>query len=803
MKKRVKVVVCWLKSRVALIEPGQTAIKGAAIGLIVFTSLLVFLNSILVTYEIGDPWYLLFGLLTLPVATLIGFVGSWMTKEIAKIPRLYRIALIFALPLLFLLVFGEVLLILSLVAVFSLLGASWFSFNKKGFRRLTVPKKVIFCLGLFVGLVGFGVGIYFYAVTGLEVDPIENAAMLSVDKVDTIPGPSPAEPGTFTVKTITYGSGSDLHRPEFGKNVTYNFLTNPVNGVAFLDNWKGFSGWWRTRYWGFDYKTLPLNGRIWYPQGSGPFPLVLVVHGNHSMQDYSDPGYDYLGELLASNGMIVVSVDENFINSSWTDIFSGLEKENDARGWLLLEHLKLWHQWNMDVKHPFFKKIDTQQIALVGHSRGGEAVVHAAMLNDLDFYPDDATIALDYHFNINSLVAIAPVDGQYQPGEHKSELKDVSYFVIHGAQDADVSSFMGSAQYERITFEDTRYHFKAGLYIYGANHGQFNTSWGANDTGNPFLGLLNLKQQLDGKTQLEIAKVYISAFLKATLQGEKKYLPLFLDARKGRTWLPETIYLSQFEDSDHKILASFEEDFDVRTLSVKSGKAKATNLSVWRESEIQLKWDKKGSRAVFIGWDYELEDSLKEEKSKLHVPDSLIASYSLSFDSSVFKLDSTSVLRFAIAESKEDSNPKSSGKWVDNSDENTNDSIEKDSLDTMEESDKNELDNVDTPEEKKAEPPLDFTIQLVDSANQSITFLLSEFSPLQREIPITIWKTDFVKGKSQSEKIFQTFSFNLAKFAKLNPNFSLNKIKSVNLIFDQSSAGVIVVDNFGFGKDFQ
>ena len=27
-----------------------------------------------------------------------------------------------------------------------------------------------------------------------------------------------------------------------------------------------------------------------------PAPLVLVVHGNHGMADYSDPGYAYLGE---------------------------------------------------------------------------------------------------------------------------------------------------------------------------------------------------------------------------------------------------------------------------------------------------------------------------------------------------------------------------------------------------------------------------------------------------------------------------------------------------------------------------
>ena len=59
--------------------------------------------------------------------------------------------------------------------------------------------------------------------------------------------------------------------------------------------------------------------------------------------DAIHPGYGYLGELFASRGFITVSVDENFLNGSWV---GGLEKENDARGWMLLQHLKVWRRWN-------------------------------------------------------------------------------------------------------------------------------------------------------------------------------------------------------------------------------------------------------------------------------------------------------------------------------------------------------------------------------------------------------------------------------------------------------------------------
>lgn len=135
--------------------------------------------------------------------------------------------------------------------------------------------------------------------------------------------------------------------------------------------------------------ALPLQGRVWMPQSApgaeaAPFPLVLLVHGNYEMEVPSDTGYAYLGELLASQGFIVVSVDENFLNGSLADFLNPVTfrfgKENKVRGWLLLEHLTQWKAWNEDAADPLFGKIDMNRIALIGHSRGGEAVAIANAL---------------------------------------------------------------------------------------------------------------------------------------------------------------------------------------------------------------------------------------------------------------------------------------------------------------------------------------------------------------------------------------------------------------------------------------
>ena len=146
----------------------------------------------------------------------------------------------------------------------------------------------------------------------------------------SITAPNPGLDGTYQVRTLVYGSGTDKHRAAFRDSVTLK--TKTVDGSALVSAPPEIAKV-RHKYWGFDFKKLPVNGRVWYPQGDGPFPLVLVVHGNHNMKDFSDPGYGYLGQMLASRGFILASIDENFINGN-------LRGENDGRGWMLLEHLK-------------------------------------------------------------------------------------------------------------------------------------------------------------------------------------------------------------------------------------------------------------------------------------------------------------------------------------------------------------------------------------------------------------------------------------------------------------------------------
>ena len=62
-------------------------------------------------------------------------------------------------------------------------------------------------------------------------------------------------------------------------------------------------------------------------------------------------------------------------------------------------------------------------------------------------------------------------------------MDNVSYLTFHGSHDGDVTSFHGLRIYDRLRFTDDDFHFKAAVYVYRANHGQWNTVWGNTDNG--------------------------------------------------------------------------------------------------------------------------------------------------------------------------------------------------------------------------------------------------------------------------------------------------------------------------------
>jgi hypothetical protein len=648
----------------------------------------------------------------------------------------------------------------ALVLIVSFIGAGIAVVSSDGFRprqqRVTMAVLALGVLGMIAGL---------YAIFSDKdsYNPLLDNYVLADRTLDL---PNPGLPGNHNVLTLTYASGNDKRRLEYGDDA--NLISRSVDGSKLIDNWDGFGGWLRTSYWGFDASELPLQARVWYPEGEGPFPLVLIVHGNHSMEDFSDPGYGYLGELLASRGIILASVDENFVNFSFSGLADsfvmegGLEEENDARGWLLLEHLAQWRDWNDEPGHHFYGKVDIDRVALIGHSRGGEAVGIAASFNSLERYPDDASQKFDFGFNLRGVIAIAPVDGQYRPRQDGTPVRDVNYFTIHGSMDGDVQSFMGMSQYSRVTFaDDAEQRFKASLYVAGANHGQFNTTWGNLDTGIFSAWALDLGGIMDGEAQRDIACVFFSAFMEVVLRDRSEYLPIFSDVRYAANWLPDTFYISQYADSAQQAIADFEEDIDPASTTLAGGHIETEHLSKWHETRVSLKYGELDTHAGVYAWDAEFDDE-------------------------------TAVVRFVLPS---DWNGADAGTVI-------SASISDAGIDTLPDDwEEDEVEDADDDSEKEEdEEPLDWTIKLVDRAGQSASLPLSHDEALYPLVQAVPRRASFLDANDPEEVLFRRFALPIDDFVATNPAFDPVSLASIAFIFDRAEKGAIIVDDLSIAN---
>ncbi len=561
---------------------------------------------------------------------------------------------------------------------------------------------------------------------------------------------NPAVAGKYPIQSLSYSPGTDHWRPEYGSATT--IISKTVDASRLLPEWKGKKKKWRERYWKFGPEAFPLNGRISLPEGEGPFPLVLIVHGNHNMIDYSDDGYSYLTELLASHGIIGISIDQNFINGHWSGDFRG--KEMPTRAWLLLKHIELLLEWNKTLGHELFQKIDGEKIALIGHSRGGEAVNIAAAFNDLPHFPDDAFETFDFNFAIKGIVSIAPTDYRYH---REISLKDINYLSLQGSYDADESSFWGLRPFHRLSFSGEEDYIKAGVYIDRANHGQFNSTWGDKDFGGAMAWTLNRASLMSPEQQQEIANVNIMAFVQYVLLDNSAYLPILKNASYGRDWLPEYPYMNHFRSTADFVLEDFEEDINLSQGS-HAASMQAEHLAVWREENLKTQnGESLKNNCLILGWDTS-PDSLQ----------SLAPSFSFNFDNALASSQDSFDYFFLEMGQGDLKELKSKNKALD--------------TDTMH---------------------LAIRFHWNHHTANSYKVMLNELQVFTPVFKNRLTKWNFLEKEMFGEKHaiqMEYFKIPLEAFG-IEQTLPVSSLKNISFEFDATPFGIIAIDNLGLGRD--
>jgi Chlorophyllase enzyme len=251
------------------------------------------------------------------------------------------------------------------------------------------------------------------------------------------------------------------------------------------------------------------------PVAAGTHPLLVVMHGMHGSVAPNHTGYTYLLDHFASRGYIAVSFNVNPLNAINELVF--------GRGHAVLAHLDLLRTKNQNAGL-LQGKIDMGNIAIMGHSRGGDGVVQAEVLNQ--------ALPAAQKFAIKAVIPLAPTDFTGTGGS-PLVLSTSKLLCIYGGNDGDVwgganpsTQFTGTGFrfYDRATVE------KAMVFVPRATHNRFNTVWGTDgklDANNPIL--------LDDATHHNLLVGYMTAFLEVHIEGKAEQN----DYMKGEITLPQ------------------------------------------------------------------------------------------------------------------------------------------------------------------------------------------------------------------------------------------------------------------------
>lgn len=294
---------------------------------------------------------------------------------------------------------------------------------------------------------------------------------------------------------------------------------------------------------------VELRASIHYPSNLpfDTYPVILFLHGRHAtcftggggqflqwpctngrQPIPSFQGYDYVAEILASHGYVVVSISANGVNAVDNSVF---DLGALARAELIQKHLDILNTFNTTGGAPFgtkfVGKFNMSQIGTMGHSRGGEGVVRHYVLNN----------ALGAPYGIKAVFPLAPVDF------NRFVVNNAPLNVLLPYCDGDVADLQGVHFYD-----DARYNVpgdaapKHYVLVMGANHNFYNTVW---SPSSPFPGAANdwLAFVPGGKSDPQCGKgkgnkrlteaqqrgtgvAYLTAFFRAYVGGESQFIPI-------------------------------------------------------------------------------------------------------------------------------------------------------------------------------------------------------------------------------------------------------------------------------------
>lgn len=343
--------------------------------------------------------------------------------------------------------------------------------------------------------------------TSIQVTSAVPGATISVWRNLTQVGTGTA-PVVFLTQTLVAGDVVHVTQPltscpaSVALQLTVACIDPPVSGdPSALDLFPvGFT----------EYAAGPVKGSVYYPAADdgqdaafneklavlGRVPVVVMAHGNHSPADPSYLGYDYFQTSLAKMGIVAVSVDCNALNGGGSGV-TNIEDRAD----LIIDSITHFQSLDATPGSVFEGRLDFGRVGLMGHSRGGDAVVTIP------------TVIGSIGVTIRSVLALAPTNFRYWAGLSTIAPRGYGFSTILPASDGDVVDNNGAQFYD----QSQPGPYASQVYAHSTNHNFFNRQWAFDD---------GVTAVFARGTHERILDVYGSALFRSTLLGDgsEKYL---------------------------------------------------------------------------------------------------------------------------------------------------------------------------------------------------------------------------------------------------------------------------------------
>ncbi|MEU5941137.1 hypothetical protein ABZ807_18530 [Micromonospora sp. NPDC047548] len=252
--------------------------------------------------------------------------------------------------------------------------------------------------------------------------------------------------------------------------------------------------------------------------GTGRLPVAVIVHGQHRATAANLNGYEALQDELARHGIVSASVDTNVANLFGSFI--------EMRAQLVLGALDTLRTLDADPTSRLYQRLDFDRAALMGHSRGGDAVVRAARMN--------TSRPAATRYGIKAVCSLAPTDYAFgtSPGPVPLTRADTSFYaVVYGALDGDVAGWGGAEASGGTGFRhyDRAACDKAMVFLDHCNHNRFNSVWAADgdDTGMHPSDVAPGGRLLSAADHAKLANEYVGGLFRWRLLGDTAPIGLF------------------------------------------------------------------------------------------------------------------------------------------------------------------------------------------------------------------------------------------------------------------------------------